>query len=248
MTKQPLVSIIMPAYNAAKFIGESIDSIQGQNYSNWELLITDDYSTDKTRSIIKEYTKKDKRIKLFELAQNSGAAAARNNSMDKAKGRFLAFLDADDLWDSKKLKQQINFMLSNNFAFTFTGYSFLDNPDKIVKVPKKISLAGMLKNTVIGTLTVVVDTDKTGTFRMPLVRRGQDLLTWANLLNQVGYAYGLNIPLSQYRTVKGSLSNNKLKALKRTWHNYYKELHLGLPKTSFYFICYVWNALKKHYK
>ncbi|MCM6844202.1 glycosyltransferase family 2 protein [Latilactobacillus curvatus] len=248
VTEQPLVSIIMPAYNAARFIGETIKSIQNQSYIFWELLITDDCSTDNTFEIVQEFIANDERIKLFQLPQNSGAAVARNNSMSEANGRFLAFLDADDLWESKKINTQLNFMLDNNLAFTFTSYSFLDNPSNIVEVPERLDLAGMLKNTIIGTLTVMIDTDMTGPFQMPLVRRGQDLLTWANLLKNIQYAYGINIPLSQYRTVRGSLSNNRLKALKRTWHNYYKELHLGLPKASFYFFCYALNALRKHYK
>ncbi|WP_235807277.1 glycosyltransferase family 2 protein [Loigolactobacillus rennini] len=245
--EQPLVSVIMPVYNSEQFVGKAIQSVQKQTYSNWELVITDDCSKDKTVPYIKQYINKDKRIKLFELKNNSGAAVARNTCLDRATGRFIAFLDSDDLWHAEKLDKQVKFMLAHDFAFTFTGYDFIGHTNKVISVPEKINFQGMLKNTIIGTLTVMIDKRQTGTFYMPLVKRGQDLLTWALLLKKIPYAYGLNESLSSYRVVKGSLSNNKIKAIKRTWHNYYYELQLGFFKTLYYFVFYVFNALKKHY-
>ena len=124
--EQPLVSIIMPAYNAELHIAESIESVISQTYSNWELLITDDRSTDNTQQIINEYAIKDQRIRQFINEQNGGAGVARNNSIKQANGRFIAFLDADDLWLPEKLTKQISFMLTNNYAFTFTAYQKLE--------------------------------------------------------------------------------------------------------------------------
>src|SRR5690625_120229 len=120
--KEPLVSIITPAYNAARFIGETIESVLAQTYENWEMIIVDDCSTDDTREIVQSYQEKDSRIKLFTLDKNSGSGVARNKAMDEAKGRFIAFLDSDDLWYPEKLRRQIAFMLDNGVAFTFTKY------------------------------------------------------------------------------------------------------------------------------
>ena len=117
-----LVSIITPSYNSAEFISETIESIIAQTYTNWELLITDDCSTDNTSEIVNKYIRKDNRVKFFQLPQNSGAGVARNNSIKEAKGRFLAFCDSDDAWYPNKLEKQLSFMLENEYAFTCTSY------------------------------------------------------------------------------------------------------------------------------
>ena len=159
-----------------------------QTYTNWEMLIVNDCSKDNTAEIVQSYAAKDKRIKLINLKQNSGAAVARNTAIQNAKGRYIAFLDSDDLWKKEKLQKQIEFMKQNGYAFTFTEYQYLKlNPDekiRIIKVPELLTYEQSLKNTIIGCLTVIVDRNQTGNFQMPLVRAGQDHLTWWLLMKR----------------------------------------------------------------
>lgn len=251
MYDQDLVSIITPAFNCEKYIAQTIESVIQQTYTNWEMIIVNDHSTDNTANIIKEYQQRDSRIKLIDLRENAGAAVARNTAMDSAKGRYIAFLDSDDLWKSNKLKRQIDFMLKNKYGFTFTGYQYLNDDintrEKVFKIPSVLNYSKALKNTVIGCLTVVIDRSVIGDFRMPLVRRGQDNLTWLMLLEKGHQAYGLDENLAEYRRVTGSLSNNKIKSLKRQWTNYRKVIKLPYHKCVYYYIFYIVNNIKKYY-
>ena len=155
------VSVITASYNCAKFIEESIKSVLNQTYDNLELIIVDDCSTDNTEEIVNEYIKKDSRIKFYRLNNNSGAAVARNKGLDEATGRFIAFLDSDDIWDKQKLEKQINFMQTNNYGFSFTSYRLIDENggllNKEIRVPNEITYKKLLKNTIIGCLTVIID-------------------------------------------------------------------------------------------
>lgn len=251
MNSQYLVSIITPAYNCENFISETIDSVLAQTYTDWEMIIVDDRSTDNTEKIIIDYSKNDNRIRLIKLTENSGAAVARNIAIENANGRFIAFLDSDDMWKKDKLEVQLKFMRQNNYGFTFTGYEFIRERDsdtaKVFGVPASLNYSQALKNTVIGCLTVVIDKDIIGNFKMPLVRRGQDNLTWLMLLKRGHLAYGLNENLACYRRVTGSLSNNKIKALKRQWSNYRNVIKLPLFKCVYYYTFYVINNVKKYY-
>lgn len=251
MNSKDLVSIITPAYNCEKFIFETIDSILSQTYTNWEMIIVNDKSTDNTENIIKDYTQKDNRIRLINLTENSGAAVARNTAIENANGRFIAFLDSDDRWKKDKLYNQLQFMRNNKYGFTFTSYEYIkdenNNKEKIFKVPHSLNYSQGLKNTVIGCLTVVIDKNIVGDFRMPLVRRGQDNLTWLMLLKKGHIAYGLNENLAEYRRVAGSLSNNKKKSLKRQWSNYRNVIKLPFFKCVYYYSFYVLNNVKKYY-
>ncbi|MEC1719115.1 glycosyltransferase family 2 protein [Schinkia azotoformans] len=251
MNNQYLVSIVTPAYNCEDFISETIDSVLAQTYSNWEMIIVNDKSTDNTVEVINKYVQKDSRIKLINLNENSGAAVARNKAIEKAKGRFIAFLDSDDRWKREKLKKQIDFMNNNNFGFTFTAYEYIkdenNSKDKIFSVPESLNYTQALKNTIIGCLTVIIDRNIVGDFRMPLVRRGQDNLTWLMLLQKGNIAYGLNENLAEYRLVNGSLSNNKFKALKRQWFNYRHVIKLSLLKCIYYYLWYIFNNVRKYY-
>ena len=249
--QKELVSIITPAYNCENYISESIDSVLSQTYGNWEMIIVNDKSTDKTREIIENYTKLDSRINLINLEENSGAAVARNTALDAAKGRYIAFLDSDDRWKSNKLEKQLDFMKKNGYGFTFTGYEYIldqnNNSQKLFQVPLSLNYSQALKNTVIGCLTVVIDKELIGDFRMPLIRRGQDNLTWLMILKKGFQAFGLNENLAEYRKVEGSLSNNKVKAMKRQWHNYRKVIKLPLHKCLYYYFFYAFNNVKKYY-
>lgn len=244
-----LVSIITPVYNAERFIEETIKSVQAQTYTNWEMILVDDLSSDNSESIIKKFQKQDDRIKYIKLKENSGAAVARNTAIENARGRYIAFLDSDDLWKYNKLEKQIDFMKSNNYGFTFTSYELMNedgcNLNKIVKVPNKINYDGLLKNTIIGCLTVVIDRKLVGDFRMPLLRKGQDTATWLKILKSYEYAYSLKENLANYRLVEGSISSNKIGALKRTWNTYRKVEKLSLIKSIYVFGHYTINAIKK---
>ena len=251
MNNRELVSIVTPAYNCEKYIAETIESVLAQTYTNWEMIIVNDKSTDNTLNIIKQYTKLDKRIKLINLSENSGAAVARNVALDNAKGRFIAFIDSDDRWKKDKLTNQIEYMIKNEYGFTYTNYEYIldenNKRKKIFKVKSKLNYSEALKNTIIGCLTVIIDKNIVGDFRMPLVRRGQDNLTWLMLLKKGHIAYGLNENLAEYRKVEGSLSNNKFKALKRQWYNYRKIIKLPFFECVYYYTFYIVNNIKKYY-
>lgn len=213
-----MISIVIPSYNASSFIKETIQSVQSQTYTNWEMIIIDDVSKDNTRELIKEEIKKDGRIQLIELQKNGGAAIARNIGINNAKGKYVAFLDSDDLWLPEKLEKQLEFMQNNDIAFSFTSYQIINQDgtltDKVVHVPEKINYNGLLKNTIIGCLTVMLDIEKLGRVQMPNIRTRQDTATWLKILRQGHYAYGLDEVLSKYRKVENSISSKNLKWLK----------------------------------
>ncbi len=248
---EDLVSIVLPVYNCEKFLEETIKTIQNQTYTNWEALFVNDCSKDKSAEIIKEASTKDSRIKLINLKENSGAAIARNTGMEEAKGRYIAFLDSDDLWDNEKLEKQLKFIKEGNYAFTFTSYEFVTEDGtktgKIVRVPDKINYKQALKNTTIFTSTVIFDAKTLGKelIKMPNVKRGQDSATWWKVLKNGNIAYGLDENLSFYRRSENTLSSNKFKALKRTWNLYRNVEHLSIPKSLYNFFWYCINAVRR---
>lgn len=249
--EEKLVSVIVPVFNSQAFLADTIASVQQQTYGNWELLLVDDVSSDMSVEIIREYAKCDKRIKLICLTNNSGAAVARNSGLTKANGEYIAYLDADDLWDKNKLKKQIKFMTESDHAFTYTAYEFANEEGeptgKKVAVPKNITYRQALKNHIIWTSTVIVDVTQVDKkhLRMPNVRRGQDAATWWQLLRQVTKAHGINETLSYYRRTNNSLSANKFKAMKRTWYLFTKVEKLGFVKSAYNFAWYAYNAVLK---
>ena len=244
-----LVSIVTPVYNSEKFISETIDSIQNQTYKRWELILVDDCSSDNSYDIISKYIKYDKRIRYIKLEKNSGAAVSRNTGIKNAKGRFIAFLDSDDIWLPEKLEKQVKYMLDKKIGFTFTSYRYMKEDgtktNKVAKAPYKIDYNGLLKNTIIGCSTVVLDRKIVGNFLMPLVRKGQDTATWLMILRNQKYAYGIEEILVDYRLVGNSLSSNKIKALKRTWNIYRSVEKINVFKSTYVFCFYVFNAIKK---
>lgn len=247
---QDLVSVIMPSFNTVKYIEKSIESVLNQTYKNLELIIVDDCSTDNTDEIIKPLLS-DKRIKYIKNEKNSGAAVSRNKAMAAAQGKWIAFLDSDDIWEKDKLEKQIDFMEKSGCAFSFTGYEFADANGKplgtIVNVPKKINYKQALKNTTIFTSTVMFDMNKISKedIYMPNVRRGQDTATWWNVLKKIDFAYGLDEVLAIYRRTSNSLSANKIQALKRTWYLYRNIEKISFFKSLYYFCWYCFNAVKR---
>ena len=244
------VSIVVPCYNCEKYIGETIDSVLNQTFSHFELLLIDDCSTDKTAAKIKKYVKKDTRVKYYRLKENSGAARSRNHGLSLAKGRFIAFLDADDVWLEDKLERQLSFMITNHYAFSCTTYEKIDgkgNHLKNIVMPKVITYDLYLKNTIIQTSTVIVDLSITGKelVTMPSLKRRQDAATWCQLLKNGYTCYSITDTLSYYRVLNDSLSSNKLKAAWGTWHLYRDVEKLPLGKSIWCFIHYAYHAVGK---
>ncbi|WP_066066891.1 teichuronic acid biosynthesis protein TuaG [Neobacillus soli] len=246
---QPLISIITPSYNASLSIEQTIESVRKQTFQNWEMIIVDDCSTDDTPEILKRYEKVDERIHVIYLDQNGGAAVARNLALRHALARYVAFLDSDDCWKPEKLAKQLSFMQTNDYAFTFTGYEFITNEgvrlNKQVSAPAKVSYNAMLKNTIIGCLTVMVDRDKVGQIQMPNIRTRQDMATWLAILKKGIHAYGLNENLAEYRIGNPSISKNKWKAAKMNWFVYRKVEKLHLLKAFWCFSHYAFHAVAK---
>ena len=223
-----LVSIITPSYNSEQYIGQMIESIIAQTYSNWELLITDDCSTDNSYSIIQSYADKDSRIKLFKLSTNSGAGVARNKSIEHAKGRYIAFCDSDDWWLPNKLQIQIDFMKNNQVQMCYSSYFTCDEENSITGIVvsyKKISYKHIIKDDSIGFLTCIYDTKDIGKIYMPSIRRRQDWALKIMLLQKCSTAYGVLQPLAYYRIRKGSLSNNKFRLVRYNVQVYKDILH-----------------------
>ncbi|MCL1631547.1 glycosyltransferase [Sporolactobacillus sp. CPB3-1] len=245
-----LISIITPAYCSEKTIMDTIRSVREQTYPHWEMIIVDDASTDGTRSLLEKESARDSRIRPVFLEKNRGAAFARNAALERATGRYLAFLDSDDRWKPKKLENQLRFMEMHHYAFTFTGYELIDSEgnllNKIISAPAHVTYKGMLKNTIVGCLTVMIDREQTGDFRMPDLRARQDLATWLSLLKKGTVAYGLDETLAEYRiSGKESVSGNKWKAARKTWFVYRHIEHIPLIPSCWYFVNYAFHALIK---
>ncbi|WP_053361536.1 glycosyltransferase family 2 protein [Bacillus sp. FJAT-27251] len=246
-----LVSIITPTYNSSKYIKETILSVKKQIYQNWEMIIVDDASTDHTVEIIEREISLDPRVKLIRLNHNSGPAEARNTAIECSQGRYLAFLDSDDIWLPQKLERQLEFMQENQAGFSFTDYRIMNEDGEVsntvFRVPKRMDYNALLKNTMIGTLTVVLDKKMVGEVRMPLYRDcSEDYGLWLYILSSGFIAYGLNEELAIYRKCEDSLSSNKIKSAKKTWNTYRKVQKINIPYALWCFTNYSVNALKKH--
>lgn len=246
-----LVSIITPVYNAEKFIAKTIQSVLNQTYKNWELILIDDCAKDDSANIIAQFIAADDRIKYYKLAQNSGAAVARNAGFQKALGRYLAFLDSDDLWIADKLEKQMDMMLKGSYPFVFSAIKMIDENDIVIKdvisVPQKVSYNTLLRRTVIATSSVLLDRHKIGNFTMPLRRSGQDYATWLMILRNISYAVGINEGLVLYRKSSTSLSSNKLKSIKQVYSIQIENEHLNLLCAGFNTLCFCFYAFKKHF-
>ena len=247
-----LVSIIVPVYNAEKFITETIDCVRAQTYSGWELLLVEDCSRDGSADRIENYIKEkcDTRVKLIRQPFNQGAAKARNRGVQEAAGRYIAYLDADDLWPPEKLEKELAFMREKGAAFAFTGYEFADErgigTGKIVHVPETLNYRQALSNTTIFTTTVMFDTDKISKdlLEMPEIKSEDTALWWKVLKN--GYiAYGLNENLARYRRAGRSLSSNKLEALRRIWNLYRKGEGMSLLESAWHFCAWAVRAVRR---
>ena len=220
-----LVSIIMPSYNTAKYIGESIDSVINQTHENWELIIVDDCSTDNTDEIVKPYLE-DSRIKYLKNEKNSGAAVSRNYALREAKGKWIAFLDSDDIWFPEKLEKQIDFMKNKKCSFSYTAYEQIDEASKSMNVyvsgPERINKRQQYNFCWQGCLTVMYDREKVGLIQIEDLKKNNDYAIWLKAIEKAD-CHLLNECLAKYRIRTGSISrHSKLKLIK---HHYllYKD-------------------------
>lgn len=244
-----LVSIVTPTYNSAQYLEQTVRSVLHQTYNNWELLIIDDASTDNSRDIALKYMNADGRIKLIALDVNVGVAMARNIGIEASKGRYIAFLDSDDLWHPAKLSRQIAFMEHYGHPFTFTSYEWIDGSGKklnrVIRAPREICYRSLLGGNPIGCLTVVIDQRVIGKPNMPKVQH-EDYATWLEVTKSGIIAHGLNENLALYRKTRTSLSSNKIRAIKWTWDIFRRCQGLSLAASIKYTVAYMYRAAMKY--
>jgi teichuronic acid biosynthesis glycosyltransferase TuaG len=242
-----LISIVMPVYNASAWLEETVESVQKQTYENWELIAVDDRSPDESFRMLERMAQKDARIRPIRREENGGAARTRNTGMDAARGQYLAFLDSDDLWDAKKLEKELAFLKERQAAFAFTAYEFGDENGRgngrIVHVPPTLDYRHALSRTIIFTTTVMFDLQRIDRelIRMPDVK-SEDTATWWKILRSGYTAHGLNENLAIYRRPKGSLSSNKMEAVRRIWNLYRNQEKLSVPVSAWHLFFWAWRA------
>jgi len=248
MSAAPLVSVIMAAHDAEAFIAETIASVQAQTLGDWELLVADDASSDRTTAIVAAAAAEDPRIRLIRLEPNGGVARARNEALAAAQGRFIAFLDSDDLWLPQKLERQVAFMQRQDAAVSYTAYRRIDETGRrigrLISAPPRLGYRELLQNTAIATLTGMVDTAKTGPIRMAEARR-DDYILWLSLLRRGFVAHGLQLDLARYRVVRGSLSSKPMRSAAWVWEVYRKVENLGRLQAAWCMLHYSVRAMLK---
>ena len=236
----------MPNYNGSEYISEAIESVQSQTYQSWELIVVDDGSSDESVSIVKAYTKSDSRIQLVKVKYKKlckGPAAARKTAIDYANGRFIAFLDSDDLWAPEKLEKQIIFMLQNSFGFSYSWYEIVNEESKGISYMKppqsKLDYEQSLRYPVIGCLTVIYDTQIVGKVNLDLNQYDPyaDYSLWLKIIKCGFNAYCFKEVLAKYRLVNKSLSSGLGTALKHKWNMFRKMEKINFVK-SFYLLCF----------
>lgn len=237
---QDLVSVIMPTYNNSRHLAESIESVLGQTYSNIELLITDDCSTNpEVKSILKAYSKRDSRVKVFFLERNQGPGIARNNCIKNASGRYIAFCDCDDRWFADKIEKQITYMNEINCTLCFSSYLECNEDNDIcgiVIAPSHITLNELKKDNKIGCLTAIYDTTKFGKFYMPTIRKRQDWALFLTIMKSCHDAYAITEPLAYYRISNNSVSRNKYNLVKYNISVYQKVFGYNYIYACLYFL------------
>lgn len=249
--QKPLISIVVPVFNAEKFLHQTIATVRDQSYKNWELILIDDASTDASAKIIDSYLASEKRMRLIPMSSNKGVAGARNKGIEAARGTYLAFLDADDLWLNTKLEKQLSFMMTRKSNFSYTSYEFADSigspTGNIVTVPTEVTMLDYLKNNIIWTSTVMIDMSKIrkADIYMPKLSYGEDASAWINILNIYGSAHGMRESLSLYRRTSSSATANKLKVLGKKWRLYMNMENIPKSYKVRYYVISIANAMKK---
>lgn len=236
---QELISIITPSYNSSRFVEQTLNSVLAQSYTNWEMVIVNDGSKDNSPDIIQKYADSDPRIRLIHQP-NGGSAAARNNALRNANGRYICFLDADDLLHPNFLEHQLQFITQNNATIVFASYNRINEQgDTILRpfiVPNRVNYTGLLKSCSISCLTAMFDKQKTGDvyFEEALRSMRDDFVFWLTILKRGGYAYGNKEILGSYRVFANSTTGNKRKVIKPQFNVYYKVEKLGLIRSLYY--------------
>jgi len=245
-----LVSIITPVYNSEAYILETLKSVQNQSYTHWEHILIDDNSSDSSATIIKDLSENDERIKLIQFKENRGPAVARNKAIELAKGRYLAFLDADDIWFDFHLSDSIQFMNTRGYQFVFSSYKRSNAQLEFIHsdfiVPKKVCYTDILKSNSISCLTAVIDISRVGKKYMPLIRKRQDMGLWLNYLKDFEFAHGIEKPHAIYRMRENSLSRNKLSLIKYQWKFYRRVENLSVLEAIYYLIFWIYLGYKKY--
>ena len=244
-----LVSIITPVFDAEHYLKETIESVLRQTYTEFEYILVDDCSSDNSIAIINSFD--DPRIVLIKNNFNIGAAASRNKAICSAKGRYIAFIDSDDIWKEDKLERQIEVLLNSNAPLSYTGLDIMDdsgNYIKYQKVPEVMTYKKLLRNTAIATSSVVLDTRRIKTpIEMPNRRTGEDYALWLSILRHSGDAKGINENLVRYRRAKNSLSKNRFDSVGDLWYGQHEINGVSIPMFIFNYCCFAVNAIKKHY-
>lgn len=247
MKQQSLVSVIMPAYNASAFIAESIRSVQQQTNPNWELLVIDDASVDDTPEIVQSLKAEDQRINLHRLPANQGAGFARNIGIKAATGKFICFLDADDLWKPHKLETQLELMQEQQVDVCYSSYELISEEGrslgKQIKALNNLSFDKLKKANYVGNLTGIYNAGKLGKIYCPLIRKRQDWGLWLLAVEKAGYARGIQEPLALYRERRNSISGNKLEMLQYNYQVYRKVLGYTRQKSLFWMGLFLWEQL-----
>ena len=244
-----MVSVIMPSYNTASYIAKSIESVIAQTYTDWELIIVDDYSTDNTDEVVAPFLT-DPRIRYIKNEENSGAAVSRNRALHEAKGKWIAFLDSDDLWLPDKLQKQIAFMEENNYAFSYTNYIEIDENSKpngrMVTGPKKITRHGMYNYCWMGCLTVMYDAEAVGCIQIADIRKNNDYAMWLKVCKKAN-CYLLDEVLAKYRRRSGSISRHGYTKLIKWHYKLFREAENKDPVTASVLTIrnLFWGAMKK---
>lgn len=246
-----LVSVIMPIYNTERYLEETLNSIFEQSYKNIEIVLVDDCSKDRSAEIIADLMKTHPEIVYYLQERNMGAGAARNKSLELAKGQYVAFLDSDDTWKNDKIERQLSLMKEKKSPFSYTAIEMMDDKSQTIKgirnLKESCDYKYLLHNTIIATSSVVVDRSVLGDFRMPLRRGGQDYATWLSLLRNGTVACGINEALVRYRVASGSLSSNKFKSIRQVWEIQTQDEHINKMSAIFHVGCFAFNAAKKYF-
>ena len=249
--KQPLVSVIMPAYNAEKYIEKAIMSVVNQTYTNWELIVIDDGSKDSTSEIVEKLVKKDERIAFFANEKNMGVARTRNRGFDLAKGEYVALLDSDDIWQEEKLEKQLALVDSTDADIVYTAYGIVDVEGKKYKedylVPSQTDFEKMLGENHIGCSTVMLKKSVTEKYRFNENFYHEDYVLWMQLLKDGYKACGLTEVLVQYRFYPGSRAANKFKSAQKRWIIYREYLDLPFVKSVVCLVKYILAGIKKYF-
>ncbi|RZJ82293.1 MAG: glycosyltransferase family 2 protein [Flavobacterium sp.] len=245
---EPLISIITPCYNSAGFIAKTINSVLDQSYLNWEMIIIDDCSKDETCELVEEFVRKNDKIRLIRLEKNGGVSNARNRGLEETIGKYVAFLDSDDIWLSEKLKKQVAYMEAESLPMSFFAYNRIDETDKIIsrkiEVPRSVNYKQLLAHCVIIFSTSLTLRSVIGETRFKKAGH-EDWIFWLDIFKKPFSGYGINEALVLYRVREGSISANKLKAMGFTWKIFRESEKLGLVHSMYLFTRYAFSAVWK---